>query len=88
MFESIKSKLGVALAAALGILAIALGIERKKRADAEAKLESAEFDKNDAVLAERQQAKAAEVMRVIADAEEEKGRKLTSEEMEEYLRKL
>lgn len=68
--------------------AIFFGWERSKRKEAEAALETAEADKKDAVLEEKQKELERQRAAAIAIAEVEKGRKLSPAEMEEFLKKL
>jgi Flp pilus assembly protein TadB len=68
----------------LSVFALLAGLfvwERSKRKEAEAKIENAEVDQKIAVLDERRQS-------AIAIAEVEKGRKLSTEELEEFLKNL
>lgn len=88
IWETIKKYAMVAGGLVVGLLYLLLRIEGKKRADAEAKLVSAEHDKTDAVLASKQEAAHAEIEKAMAEAEVAKGRKLTPEEMEEFLKGL
>lgn len=73
----------------LGVLgAVFFGWQNAKRKEAEAKLETAESEKKDAVLAEKQAELERQRAAAIAIAEVEKGRKLTIEEMEKFLKDL
>lgn len=86
-WDSLKVKLGAAFAAALGLLYILFRWEQSKRKDAEAKLENAEYEKNDAVLVEKQSRTKEDITAVKKTAEEEKAKTLSPSEMEEWLKK-
>jgi hypothetical protein len=62
--------------------------ERSKRKSAEVKVENAEYEKTDAVLAEKQSVAQAKIDQALREAETKKGMKLSPEEMEEFLRNL
>lgn len=91
MWEKIKPHvltIKALVAAALSILFLLFKWEKRGKENAEAQLEQAEYKKNDAVLSQQEQDAKAQLEKDKAALELEKGRKLTDEEMAEYLKKL
>ena len=80
-------KIGAGL---LAILALVFYVKKQKddKLEAEAKLETAESDKKDAVLAQKQEDIQKRIAEEQARAEEEKKHKMTQQESEEFLKKL
>lgn len=79
----------------LGLLALIISglaalffSERTKRKDAEADKENFEYAKQQAVTQEKLNQLTREQQAAVAAAEADKGKKLSTEEMEEFLRKL
>lgn len=74
-----------------GAFTLILGLffhERNKRQNAEADLQTAESDKRDAVLEEQQKQKQEAIQLQKSRLEAQKGRKLTEDEMEQFLKDL
>jgi hypothetical protein len=74
-----------------GVFTVVLGLfgfERFRRKEAETKLNLANASKTDAVLEEKQKQLKAKHLLIIQEKEREKGRKLTTDEMEEFLKNL
>jgi hypothetical protein len=87
MFDKIKGCLWKVGAAVIAVLGFFLFFERGKRKDAEAKVENAEYEKNDAVLAEKQSALEAKREEIKTEAEAEKAKTLTPTEMVDFFKK-
>lgn len=88
MFEKVKNKIILVLGAVAGILYLLFRIEKSGKEKAETKLLNADFQKEDAVLKEKQDEAKREIEEAKADGEAEKAKKLSKEEMEEALKKL
>ncbi len=88
IWETIKKYAVVIGGLGMGLLYLLLRIESGRRKDAEAVAINAEAEKVDAVLAERQSHTQEEIDKARHEAELEKNRKLTIEEMEELLKRL
>ena len=86
--KKILSNIWFYVVAGVGLLAYLLQSEKKKRQQAEAELQTAEYKKEDAVLAEKQANVQKMTAEEIAKLEAEKQRTLTPDEMAEYLKKL
>lgn len=88
MFEKVKNKIILVLGAIAGILYLLFRIEKSDKEKAETKLLNADFQKEDAVLKEKQDEAKREIEDAKAEGEAEKAKKLSKEEMEEALKKL
>lgn len=88
MWEKIKAKSSLIIGGLIALLYLLFKWEKGQKEKAEAKLLTAESDKKDAVLAEKQAQVERDIEAEKSRAEAEKGRKLSPEEMEEYLKKL
>jgi len=85
--ETLK-KVWLFILAAFGLVLGMFFLERNKRQDVEAKLENSEHDKEKAVVAERLASLSREQAAAVAVHEVESRKKLSLEELEEFLRKL
>lgn len=91
MWEKIKPyvlNVKTLVAAAFGLLFLLFKWEKKGKEDAQAELEQAEYKKNDAVLAQQEQDAKAQLEKDKASLDEEKKKKLTDEQMAEYLKSI
>jgi uncharacterized membrane protein len=88
MLDKIKANFAYVVAAVVAVLYALFRFEKKRADDNAAKLNNAEVDKKDAVAVTKQEANNEKVAAAVKAAEEEKGRKLTQDEMTEFLKGL
>lgn len=82
------NKIWLYVAGAFAVLLAILGFEHKKNKELETDLTLANSDKKDAVLEQQQKDNQEKIKEEIKRAEAEKGRKLTTDEMEEFLKRI
>lgn len=86
--KQLSSKYAGYIIAALGILLLAFGYERKQKQDAEASLLTAEADKKDSQLKQQQDDIQGQIKETEQEAKKEEDKPMSTEETVDYLKNL